>query len=60
MVFVWVCRAAITFIEPWPLEPMAWAAYLQQIITFVILFLQTIPLIYLTKRINENNKFHHL
>jgi hypothetical protein len=56
MVFVWVCRAAITFIEPWPLEPIAWAAYLQQIITFMIVFLQTIPLIYLIKRINGNNK----
>jgi hypothetical protein len=51
MVFVWFCRLAITFIEPWPLEPIAWAAYGQQIAAFIIFLLQLIPLVYLlTKR----------
>ena len=50
MVFVWFCRAAITFIEPWPLEPIAWAAYTQQIVAFIIFISQLIPLIYLTKK----------
>jgi hypothetical protein len=54
MVFVWFCRAAITFIEPWPLEPIAWAAYLQQIITFIIFILLLIPFIYLTRTIMKN------
>jgi hypothetical protein len=50
MVFVWLCRAAITFIEPWPLEPIKWAAYCQQIITFVICITLLIPFIYLLRR----------
>lgn len=31
---VWLIRAALaTFIEPWPLEPVAWAAILQLIMS---------------------------
>jgi hypothetical protein len=45
LVFVWFCRAAITFVEPWPLEPIAWAAYGQQITAFVIFLLLLIPFI---------------
>jgi hypothetical protein len=45
LVFVWLCRAAITFIEPWPLEPIAWAAYGQQIAAFFIFILLLIPFI---------------
>jgi hypothetical protein len=50
MVFVWFCRIAITFINPWPLEPIAWAAYGQQIITFIIFSMQFIPFVYLLRR----------
>jgi hypothetical protein len=50
MVFVWFCRVAITFIEPWPLEPIAWAAYGQQIVAFIIFLLQIIPFVYLLKK----------
>jgi hypothetical protein len=53
MVFVWFCRAAITFIEPWPLEPIAWAAYGQQIAAFIVFILQLIPFIYLIKNRKE-------
>lgn len=49
MVFVWFCRVLITFIEPWPLEPIAWAAYGQQIAAFVIFLLQLIPFAYIVK-----------
>ena len=49
MVFVWFCRAAITFIYPWPLEPVAWSAYAQQIASFVIFLLQLIPFFYLLR-----------
>jgi hypothetical protein len=50
MVFVWFCRVLITFIEPWPLEPIARAAYGQQIAALVIFLLQAIPFVYLAKR----------
>jgi len=50
MVFVWFCRVAITFINPWPLEPIAWVAYGQQIATFIIFLLQLVPFVYLMKR----------
>jgi len=50
MVFVWFCRVAITFIDPWPLEPVAWTVYAQQIASFVIFLLQLMPLVYLLRR----------
>jgi hypothetical protein len=50
MVFVWFCRTAITFIEPWPLEPVVWAAYGQQIAAFIIFLLQLIPFVYLLRK----------
>ena len=45
LVFVWFCRLAITFIIPWPHEPIMWAAYGQQIAAFVIFVILLIPLI---------------
>jgi hypothetical protein len=50
IVFVWFCRVAITFINPWPLEPIAWAAYGQQIAAFIIFIFQLIPFIYLLRK----------
>jgi len=50
MVFVWLCRTAITFIEPVPLKPAAWIVYAQQIGSFTIFLLQFIPLIYILKK----------
>ena len=47
MVFTWLWRVLITFIVPWPLEPIAWAAYGQQIAAILIFILQLIPLIFL-------------
>jgi len=53
MVFVWFCRVAITFIDPWPLEPAAWPAYGQQIMSFVVFLLLLIPFAYLLLRRNR-------
>jgi hypothetical protein len=53
MVFVWFCRAAITVINPWPLEPSPWVSYGQQIAAFVIFLLQLIPFIFLLRKKNE-------
>jgi len=50
MVFVWACRVAITFVDPWPLEPAAWPAYGQQIMSFVVFLLLLIPFAYLFRR----------
>jgi magnesium-transporting ATPase (P-type) len=57
MVFVWFCRVIITFINPMPLEPVAWVAYGQQIGSFIIFLLQLIPFAYLLhkKRVMRNN-----
>ena len=48
-VFVWFCRVAITFIVPWPLEPIAWVAYGQQIATFIILIMLILPFVSLLR-----------
>ena len=50
MVFVWFCRAVITVINPWPLEPVAWVSYGQQIAAFIIFLLQLIPFIFLLRK----------
>jgi len=50
MVFVWFCRAAITFIKPLPSGPAAWMAYGQQIGAFIVFLLQLIPFVYLLRR----------
>jgi len=45
LVFTWFCRAAITFIIPWPLEPIRWAAYGQQIAAFAIFIFLLVPFV---------------
>ena len=42
---VWLFRVGLTVIEPWPLEPIAWAAYLQAAATALILLLLLLPFI---------------
>ena len=56
MVFVWFCRVIITFVDPWPLEPVVWVAYGQQIASFVIFTLQLIPFIYLIRNYIDKNE----
>jgi hypothetical protein len=48
--FIWLNRAAITFIIPWPLEPIAWAAYAQQITAIVIFVLLLLSFILIKRR----------
>ena len=50
MVFVWFSRVIITFINPWPIEPVAWVSYGQQMASFVIFLLQLIPFVFLLKK----------
>lgn len=45
IVFVWFCRSVITFVEPWPIEPVAWAAYAQQIVSIALFIILLIPFI---------------
>jgi len=45
LVFTWFCRAAITFVIPWPLEPIRWAAYGQQIAAFAVFIFLLIPFV---------------
>ena len=47
LTFVWFARVAISFIEPWPLTPIAWAAWAQQIGAFCIFVCLLAPLVYL-------------
>ncbi len=53
MTFVWGCRAALTFIEPWPIEPVAWAAYGQLIAANILFIMLLIPLIVLIKKLRK-------
>jgi hypothetical protein len=46
LVFTWFCRAAITLIIPWPLEPIRWAAHAQQIAAFAVFVFLLIPFIF--------------
>jgi hypothetical protein len=45
LVFVWLFRVALTIIEPWPIEPIAWAAYTQLAGAILIMLLLLIPYI---------------
>lgn len=45
LTFVWVFRVALAIIEPWPLEPVAFPAYLQFAGAVLIMVLLLIPLI---------------
>ena len=47
LVFTWFCRVLITFINPWPLEPIAWSAYGQQVAAFIIFLALAIPFVFL-------------
>ncbi|MDI9498289.1 MAG: hypothetical protein QM270_07380 [Bacillota bacterium] len=49
-VFVWLNRFLICFIRPWPLEPIAWAAYGQLLAAALIFLLQLVPLLALLRQ----------
>jgi len=43
MTFVWIFRVLLAIIEPWPLKPIAWAAYAQFAGAMLIAILLLIP-----------------
>jgi len=46
LTIVWIFRACLaTFIEPWPLEPVAWAAILQLILSDLLAFLRELKVL---------------
>jgi hypothetical protein len=56
LMLVWFCRFMMTFIEPWPLEPIKWAAYGQQIAAFMVCIFLFIPFVYLMRSKRNHNK----
>lgn len=53
---VWLLRAALTFIEPWPLEPVAWAAILQlfmSVLLAVSMIIMSIKFISMIKNVSK-------
>jgi len=52
LVLVWFSRVLLTFIEPWPLAPVAAVSYGQQVAAILILLLLGYPLVSLL-RINS-------
>jgi hypothetical protein len=59
LVFVWMGRVAVALINPWPLEPIAWAAYAQLAGAIAIFVIQLIPLLVLVrerKRLREKHQ----
>jgi hypothetical protein len=45
LTLVWVFRVTIAIVNPWPIEPIAWAAYAQLIGAVIIMLLLLIPYI---------------
>ena len=54
LTIVWIFRACLaTFIEPWPLEPIAWAAILQLVSSDLLAFMMIIMSIVFYKKIKK-------
>ena len=54
LTMVWIFRACLaTFIEPWPLEPIAWAAILQLVSSDLLAFMMIIMSIVFYKKIKK-------
>jgi hypothetical protein len=49
LTFVWFCRVLITFIEPYPYEPVAFMAIIQQVIAILIFLIMLAPFIYFVR-----------
>ena len=55
LTIVWIFRACLaTFIEPWPLEPVAWAAILQLILSDLLAFMMIIMSFIFYKNIKKS------
>ena len=54
LTIVWIFRACLaTFIEPWPLEPIAWAAILQLVLSDLLALMMIIMSIVLKKTLRR-------
>ena len=53
LAFVWLNRALITFVHPWPLEPVEWAAHGQQIAAIIIFLLLAASFVYLLRKLRS-------
>lgn len=42
MAFIWLNRVIIAFVQPWPLEPIPWAAYGQTLGAILVFLLQLV------------------
>lgn len=42
---VWVFRTLLTIFEPWPVDPIAWAAYLQMVGAVLVMIFLLVPYI---------------
>lgn len=56
MAVVWVFRVALAIVEPWPLEPVAWAAYAQFAGAAAIMLLLLVPLVKLAGMRQKSGK----
>lgn len=45
LAFVWIFRVALAIFHPWPLEPIAWAAYLQFVGAVLVMVSLLIPFV---------------
>ena len=53
---IWLLRASLTFIEPWPFEPVAWAAILQLFISVLLavsMIIMSIKFISMIKNVSK-------
>ena len=55
VVGVWIFRTALTIIEPWPVEPIAWAAHLQVVGAALVMVLLLVPYIKIRFQKDENS-----
>ena len=54
LTIVWILRACLaTFIEPWPLEPVAWAAILQLVLSDLLAFMMVVTSIVFYKEMKK-------
>ncbi len=51
LALVWLGRVAISFIKPWPLDPIPWVAFGQQAGAICILVCLLVPLVYVLVRL---------
>lgn len=51
---IWMLRVGLAIVEPWPLEPVAWAAYGQFAASVLIALMLAVPLVKLLRALRRN------